>query len=473
MKREVPALWRWLVVAAALTFVPSLFFPYIGEEGGYTITTLEMWHSHFWLNTFLHGQPYGRPPFLNWVMMPFAMAFGPAHVLVASRLVTALATLGTALVLHWAARGVGVGARQAWLVVLVFLGSDALLYHGWLAYADPLFSLLAFAAMACVILAARQDRVVLLWAAAACVFAAFLTKALTAYVFVGVAWLIVIARHPHTRATLLKPSAVLSYVVALGAPLAWFHFNHSAGFAGHEGGSMMGDIVQKLLPPSLTAWLKQLVAFPLEAFCRFLPISALAAYAVLRGRSSGVSSGRSWESTLGWIALVNFLPYWFAPQSSIRYILPLYPLIAFYLASCLTRCDARMERVAGYAVAAVIALKCIGLIVFPIYQAKYRGDARAVAKELVSLAVNDPVYTDDSTSAELCIVGNMDGLRWPAAPVTMLPSAGVTEGWILSRDSNKPQTRVVKQIQLGKEHFVFLCVGRTCATARGAGAPKD
>lgn len=476
MKREIPALWRWLVLAAALTFVPTLFFPYIGEEAVYTISTLEMWHGHVWSTPLLFGSRYGRPPFLNWVMAPFAMAFGPMHVLVASRLVTALSTLGTALVLHWTARGIGVGARQAWLAVLVFLSSDALLYHGWLAYADPLLGLLTFSAMACVVLAAKQERVALLWVTAGCVFAAFLTKALTAYVFVGVAWLVVFVRHERARATLLKPAAVLSYLVAAAAPLVWFHFNPAA-HAGNESAQMVGDVAQKLLPPSVGAWLKQIVSFPLETFCRFLPISAIAVYAMARGRSTGEAPARAWESTIGWIVFVNFLPYWLAPQSGIRYILPLYPLIAFYLASRLARCDARIEKLAVYSVAGVIVLKCIGLIVFPLYQAKYRGDAVQVAKELVSLAGSDKVYIDDSTSAGLCIAGPMDSMRWPAAPITHPPAKGVAEGWILTRDANEPNSRIVKTIQLGKERFFFVCVGRTCSaastTASTAAVAKD
>jgi fumarate reductase subunit D len=311
-----------------------------------------------------------------------------------------------------------------------------------------------------------------LWVAAVCVFAAFLTKALTAYVFVGVAWLAVVARHREARSTLFKPTALLSYLAALAAPLAWFHFNHSAGFAGQEGGAMVGDISQKLLPPSLTAWLEQLATFPLETFCRFLPLSALAVYAAARAPRAAQSGGGSWESTLGWVALINFLPYWLAPQSSIRYILPLYPLIAFYIAILLAACDARMDRLVTYAVAATIALKCIGLVVFPLYQAKHRGDAHFVAEGLAALAGASRIYTDDSTSAGLSVVANIDSLRWPAAPVTVQPS-GAAEGWLLSRDSNHPHTRLVKVIELGKERLMFLCIGRTCDELGGAAAVKD
>lgn len=475
MKQETPALWRWLVVAAALTFVPSLFLPYVGEEAVYTITTLEMWHSHFWSNTQLYSMQYGRPPFLNWVMMPFAMALGPAHVLMASRLVTALATLATAAVLHWTARAIGVGTRGAWLAVLVFLSSDALLYHGWLAYADPLFALLAYTAMACVVVAAKQERTGPLWVAAACTIAAFLTKALTAYAFVGVAWLVVMVRHPRARVTLLKPAALASYVVAFGAPLVWFKFNHSAGFAGHEGGAMMGDILQKLLPPSVAAWLKQIFVFPLETFCRFLPISVIALYGLRRGRSSSESSGPSgpsWGATLGWIAFVNFLPYWLAPQSSIRYVLPLYPLIAFGLASRLARFDTIKLRVAIYSIAAVIVLKCVGLAVFPMYLAKHRGDAQAVAKALIAAAGPDPIYANDFTSAGLSIVGNVDSSRWPAAPVAV-PPKGVEQGWILSREANLPGARIAKVVYLGKERLLFLCVGRSCDSTGTAEPARD
>jgi 4-amino-4-deoxy-L-arabinose transferase-like glycosyltransferase len=462
-QQEVPVLWRWLALAAVLSFIPSIFFPYVGEEAVYTITTLEMWYRHFWSNTLLYGNDYGRPPFLNWVMLPLAMTLGASNILVASRLVTAFATVGTALALFWTARGLGATGRQAWVAVLVFLSSDALLYHGWLAYSDPLFALLTFGATACIMLAARQQRTILLFAAAALVTAAFLTKALTAYVFVATAWLAVYVRHPEARATLLKPSAILAYALGLAAALAWFHFNSTAGFAGHQGGAMTGDILRKLLPTSARDWVKQIVEFPLELFLRFLPVSAIIIYGLVRDRSASESDAGAWNATVGCIALVDFLPYWLSPQSGIRYLLPIYPLIAYYLASKLVRFNEASVRAATYAIAGVIALKYIGLGLFPMYQAKYRGSAQAVAKEFVSVAGTAPIYSDDSSSAGLSVVGNIDTLRWPLAPVTW-PVGHAPDGWIVTRDPDKPYAEISKVAMLGKERIFLVCSGRACDT---------
>lgn len=461
---ETPTLWRWLLVAAVVSFVPSLFFPYVGEEGVYTMTTLEMWHGHLWSNPVLYGNAYGRPPFLNWLMLPFAMTLGPAHVLVASRLVTALATVFTAASLFAFVRALGGTRRAAWLALLVFLSSDALLYHGWLAYSDPLFALLTFGAMASIMVAAKRKTVAPIGFAMVLVTAAFLTKALTAYVFVLGTWAVVFLRHPDARSTLLKPSAVLCYVAGIAAPFAWFHLTSRTGLAGHEGGAMTGDVLKRMLPANLLEWLRQVVSFPVETFCRFLPVSAVVAYGVLRGQSSGSSETRSWETTAALAAALNFLPYWLSPQGSIRYILPLYPFIAFVLAGRLATLNERTVRIAVYCVAVVIGLKFVALAVFPIVQTRQHGDAAAVAKSIVAITGADQIYTDDPSSAGLSVNGNIDSQRWPAAPITWVP-ADMQDGWLLTRTADRPGTAVVWTGTLGKERMYLLCSGRACAAA--------
>jgi hypothetical protein len=47
------------------------------------------------LNT-LYGTNHGQPPLLNWLVIPVAELIGWPHVLVASRFVTACATIGRA-----------------------------------------------------------------------------------------------------------------------------------------------------------------------------------------------------------------------------------------------------------------------------------------------------------------------------------------------------------------------------------------
>jgi 4-amino-4-deoxy-L-arabinose transferase-like glycosyltransferase len=461
---ETPTLWRWLVVAAVLSFIPSLFFPYVGEEGVYTISTLEMWHGLHWSNPLLFGGAYGRPPFLNWVILPVAMLLGPQHILIASRLVTAGATVLTAAALFGFARGLGATARHAALAVLVFLSSDALLYHGWIAYADPLFSLLTFGAMGGVLLAARRETLLPLALAVVLVTAAFLTKALTAYVFVAVTWLIVFMRHRESRTILLSPPALFCYAVAIAAPFVWFHFNGGGGhgIASRDGGAMTADIVNKLVPADPRGWLKQIVAFPVETLCRFLPVTAVVAYGVVRDRATDREVASRWDVTVAVATLLNFLPYWLAPQSSIRYILPLYPFIAYCLGGELSRMSVRTVRIAVWCIASVIALKYVAMVGFPIYQSTYRGSAMAVAKDIVAITGTAPVYDDDSTSVGLSIAGNVDALRWPSAPLTWLPG-DLHGGWILTRQPGKPATSIVLTRRLGRDTVYLLCSGRACA----------
>lgn len=461
----IPALWRCLLLASVLSFLPSLFFPYVGEEGVYTITTLEMWHNHQWWSPVLYGNAYGRPPLLNWIMLPFALLTGPQHILVASRLVTALATVLTGAALFTMCKGIGASRRQAWLALLVFLSSDALLYHGWLAYSDPLFALLTFAAMACILCSARRNTVVPLAAASVLVTAAFLTKALTAYIFVCSTWVIVLARHREARAVLLKPAAFLCYAAAIAAPLAWLSLNNSAGLAGSEGGAMTADIINRMAPANAYALLQHVIAFPLETAMRFLPVSAIALYSLLRKRATIASELDRWNTSIALIVLVNFLPYWLAPQGSIRYILPLYPFIAWLIGSRLSAESVGFTRVAVYSIIAVVALKYVAICVFPGIQTRQKGDAVAAAKDIVTITgSDDPIYTDDPSSAGLSVAGNVDSYRWPARPLTWIP-AGTPDGWILTRIADRPGTAIVRSVALGEEKMFLLCSGKTCSSA--------
>ena len=68
--------WWWLYAAAALSLFTTLTLPYIGEEAVYTITSLEMRLNHDYFVNTLYGTNYGRPPFLNWRIIPLAEVMG-------------------------------------------------------------------------------------------------------------------------------------------------------------------------------------------------------------------------------------------------------------------------------------------------------------------------------------------------------------------------------------------------------------
>src|SRR5258705_13382463 len=157
--------WWWLYVTAALSFATTLTLPYIGEEAVYTITSLEMRLNHDFFVTTLYGNSYGRPPLPNWLILPLAEVFGWDRMLLASRLVTATATVITGLTLAWLTLNLTRNRALAAFAAVVFLSGDVLFYRGWLAYADSLMMLCVFGAIACLWVAVLRKEGALLWLA--------------------------------------------------------------------------------------------------------------------------------------------------------------------------------------------------------------------------------------------------------------------------------------------------------------------
>ncbi|MFI0455384.1 MAG: hypothetical protein ACH34P_03850, partial [Candidatus Rickettsiella isopodorum] len=98
---NLPTILKFLFLLGLISFFLSLFFPYMGEEAVYTISSYEMWYQHHYLYPTTYGLPYWRPPLFNWLIICFASLIGWKHMLVASRLVAALATIATSFMLIW------------------------------------------------------------------------------------------------------------------------------------------------------------------------------------------------------------------------------------------------------------------------------------------------------------------------------------------------------------------------------------
>ena len=280
---DARALWIFYGVAA-LSFATTLALPYIGEEGIYAITALEMKLRGEYFNNTLYGNNHGQPPLLNWLIIALSDRLGWEHVLVASRLVAASATIATGLVLAWLVTTLTLDRRFAAFVALVYLTSDALIYHGWLAYTDPLFSFFTFAGLACLWVAAARRSVALVWVATAAILCASLTKGQTAYVFYGVA-AVVLMWQGDLRRFLLRPAVIVPHLVAAALFLIW-HRNLTGGM---QQGVEWVTVVRKLGAFEPRAYLHQLWWFPLEATLRFAPASMLLVYFWLRKQPAGAS----------------------------------------------------------------------------------------------------------------------------------------------------------------------------------------
>jgi 4-amino-4-deoxy-L-arabinose transferase-like glycosyltransferase len=452
----------WLLYAlAAASFLTTLGLPYIGEEGVYTIGTLEMWRSRDFLVSTLYGAVYGRPPLYNWLIIPFANLFGWDHVLVAARLVTAVATVLTGLVLAWLAAKLTHNRVLSALAALIYLSGDALFYRGWLAYSDPVFSLFVFSAIACLWVGLHEDRPALVWLAVAAATCAFLTKVQTAYLFYGISLLILSARRDY-RARLLRPWPIAAHVASAAAFLAW----HYVATSGANLQDTSHHLLHKATTVDLGDYLRQLALFPLETFVRFVPASALAAWFWYRHRRQPAADAGSAEgfplTILVWLLVLNWLPYWLGPRSHIRYILPLYPLFALLLAWLIARAGARPIKQAAYWLAAAIALKYIfGLWAFPAHQHKFRGDQIAAAAHIEQRSQGFPLYANDDSATGLAVTARIDERRYPDSPLVRPPREW-NDGFVLNYAPDQALGEVAEVVTLRNDKIYLLCRGAAC-----------
>ena len=456
-----PVLWC-LYAAACASFLATLGVPYIGEEAVYTITSLEMRASGEYFVTTLYGTNYGRPPLLNWLVISIAELTGWDRVLVASRIVTAGASVATGLVVAWLASRLTGNDTFGALAAVVFMTGDVLFYRGWLAYADSLFTLCVFGAIACLWVSVHERRPGLAWLAACALTCGYLAKVQTAYLFYGVAWC-ALALNPPYRRELLRPGSIAAQAAAVAAFVAWqAFFTHGAHSA-----TTMTDIVLKARAVDLAAYSAQLLWFPVETVLRFLPASGVAIYCLWRAQREGGGlreppvAGYAFTALLAILA-VNYAPYWLWPNSHIRYVMPLYPLAALLVAHGIWRAGERPAAAAVKWFVAAITLKYVAAFwLYPAYHERYRADYAAVAADVLGRAGGHALYSNDTTATSLSVVAHIDQARYPAAPVRWPPREW-RDGWLLARKLDPAAGRPVREYSLGRNVLYLVCRGAAC-----------
>jgi len=450
-----------LYALAAASFLPAIAFHYVGEEAIFPITSLEMWQHGEWVRQIIYGVNLKHNPLLNWLIIPLASLAGWEHMLAVTRVITIAATVGTGLVLAWLCKALYRDNAFAVFAALVYLTlADSFFFRGWLAYADPLFTFFIFAAMACLWLACERGSSGLLALAAAALFCGFMTKALTAYAFYGGAGVVLLFADRRYRAFLLGPSSWAIHLATLGLPIAWlFLLPENTG----QGARMFAEIVAKLGPESVGAYLLKLLTYPLEALVRFAPATFIALYYVWKRRAPPVAADdRVWRIAW-WIALINFLPYWLAPQSSMRYLMPLYPLAGLLIARILWHAGADAVATTLRWLTAVIAIKfVVAFVAFPVYQDHYRGRSyEEAARDILRRTAGQPLYVTDGSASGLSVTAHLDVLRLPA-PALTFPPGEWTSGFVLAYETGAAPDRLVETYRFGGNALHLLCRGAAC-----------
>ncbi len=468
---HLPQRERLLLAVLVLTALGPLAFHYVGEEGILTITSLEMWQRGNWLRLWMYGGDAMHGVFANWLIIPVAAAIGWEYVLPVARAVMVLSTLLTGLVVYGLLRRLGRDREFALLAAVVYLTfADLLIYRGWLAYRDPLFGLLVFAAIASLWIGARASSWRWMAAAAVLGFAAFLTKGLTAYVFVGSAGLVLLMTG-ETRRTLLRPLALAVAAIALVLPLLWL-YGVQSGDA--QAARFAGEIGAKLVPPDAGGWVLKLLSYPLETLLRLLPASGLALYAWLKfpaARSALQRGSIGWTAAL--MALIGFLPYWLAPHSHFRYLLPIVPLAAIVCAGLILQGGTALRILAYRLMWVMVALKLLFVaVLFPLYQAQYRGAGfESAAQDIVARSAGHKLYTVNVSASGLAVVASIDVMRLPLPALTWTP-AEWSDGFVIAYEADPQLGQVAVQYRLGGNTLFLLCRGTACADQPPAGLRK-
>jgi hypothetical protein len=455
---------RLLVGLAILSFLPTLFLPYVGEEGFYTISSMEMVYNNQWLIPSHYGLTYPRPPLVNWLMIPLTEIMGWDRILLASRLITAMFTIGTGLLLMGFVKRVYGNPRLAVLVGIIFFSGDILFKRGWLAYADAHFSFFIFLAISSMLLAVHEKRTWFFIGALLGLVGAFMSKALTGYVYYGVAVMVVLVLDKDGRKILFSPLSILLHLVALAYPFFWWSL---VGGSGTDGG-MLVAITSKLSGEGTTfallPYLGKRLAFLGESFARLLPGSMLLLWVFWKKRELPSFKNIPLMYIVAWFTLVNYLPYLLSPKTGIRYIMPLYPWFALLIAYLLEqRMDIKLGRWIVYLFGGLIALKfMLGIFIYPWYETKFRGgDFKQTAEHVLQLTNGHPLYVNDVTSMGFCLTATIDTLQRPAAPLLM-PEEGWSDGFILSSAPSDAKGRLVHTYEFARNDVYLLCRGTAC-----------
>jgi len=452
-------MWSIFWVGAA-SFGPMLFLQYIGEEAVYTIIAQEMAASGEYLSTTLYGQSYGRPGLYSLAILGLSRIFGEQHILIAARLITASATLLTALTLAWLIRRVFQDRLFAAFGAAVFLSGDVLLRRGWLAYSDPMFSFFVFGAMACLWVAMEERHYGFLVLAALGLIGSFLTKVPTGFVYYGVLAAVLLWRH-RNRTFLLSGWSLLIHLGAIAFPIAWNY--------GIAGSSIFQTVSEQALSgvresdaSGLIYFVEHFCVYPLRQVWHFMPISVIALYCLWSRRPPPLSLRNNSLIIAGITAAINILPYWLFPESRARYILPIYPLLALCMSYVVLHSgryviDLSVKALIG-GVGVAFVLACVGN---PLYQHYFRPSYANVAESIAARVGSAPIFATDHTAVGLSIVAELNERRRSRPPIT-IPPAAFTSGFVLADKPDPSIGEIAAILDLRRKCRYLLCRGDSC-----------
>jgi hypothetical protein len=435
-------------------FIVMLFsVQYTGEESVYTVSAYEMWYHRQWLNPMLYGEPYHRPPLINWLIIGITFFLSWEYSIVAVRLVSAIATFASAGLIFWFLRREKLSIEVASFGTLLYLTMWQVIGgYGWKGYSDALFGSLVFAAMLYGYLSVREASFRWLLFAIGFAYLGFLTKALTSFVFLLSA-LFVTALFEKKLLYLIK--ALLPTLFAMTSLLVWFWYA-IAPTGERMATGMVSDIADRYIEINIPGFFAHLFSFPLETAFNMLPASAFLLILIIKRE---VFQNRDHlTNTFGFIALVGFLPYWIAPLSHSRYLMPIYGMVAIYVTFLVRDKALLMGQLKKFLVLVVFLKLAYACVLFPAYTRVFRPPIDQWAQIVKTIVDSRNLFSVDQTWIGISVVDKFNRLNYPRPPVSRAYD-GVDAGYILSDTRREDLGVLIKQFD--RKLFLY-CFGTHC-----------
>ncbi|MDQ6960931.1 MAG: glycosyltransferase family 39 protein [Mariprofundaceae bacterium] len=390
--------------------LPLPMLQYIGEESVFALKSYEMFLSGNYLQTSLYGGIMKDPPFYHWLVIGIVQVIGWDYLEVAIRLVSVLASWLSALMLGVFAAHLWRDRQVGWLAAAVYLClAEVMFWYGWLGYVDMSFACCLLAANLALWRAveARDSR----WYFVACLLLAgsVMVKNLTAYPLFAATALVLVWRMQAWH-FLYKPLVILGSLLALCLPVVWGHAVNSGGEA-VQTQVMWAEIMRKFSGVDLLAYAQHLIEMPLQLFLRCAPFSLLLLFLWWQAKQRW-----AWDahlSTLAWIALLSFMPFWLAPGGSPRYFLPVYPWLALIITYLLWQLQAKHLKLAVQCMVIVLVLK----VPYSLWGLPYlkdgmiERDLKVVAQDIIEKTEGWPICSVNVASTGLSVAAYINVMR--------------------------------------------------------------
>jgi len=368
--------------------------------------------------------------------------------------VTVFSSWATAAVVGWMACWLYPNEKKyvGWLAALIYLTlGEVAFWYGWLGYLDASFGLFIFASIAALWRALEHRNLVWFMFAMVLISIAFLIKNITAFALLGAAGLVLMARLQ--RWDMLKnPMLIVLSLMALSVPSLWqmFAFPNQPPTQG----ASLHDIMSKFTGYSIASLLNHWLMFPLLFLGRSLPISLLLIWLYIRHKQKIHMTPEL--TTVAWVILACFLPFWLSPGAGARYLIPLYGWVALLLTGMILSLNASHLKQALRLMVIILLIK----IPYSLWILPYIKDdmpersIKAVATEIMMMTREASLRTQSDVANGLSIAAYLDVWQQNKPPIHWYD--GKEKGvYILAEDVTPSFGTLVKKWHL-RGRFVYL-----------------